>query len=1086
MQHLRNWDCVAIFRLRLGLVLGWALGASLSISASSAQFYLGAGEEEQAEQERQDAEQERVWLLESILAARSAAAHERLEGVPATLQSQPSCPAFSDSNSDRLSLGKRITGPLTARFAPSPVTKIPWRGVASTGESPSSIFNNHISAPVVQSRCINCHVDGGASGHTRLVLTPSDVEGHEATNLAVFQTFLANVENGADLILNKIQGAEGHGGGVQVAPGSTDFANMESFLRSLGAEVSSVSPATLFEGVTMASPARTLRRAALLFAGRLPTKAEIAAVNAGNESTLRRTIRGLMTGPGFHDFLIRSANDRLLTDQDRRNVVMRNEVRFVDLTNKRRELAEAAVAGGYDPPRSDPAYRSHEAAVQYGMARAPLELIAYVVENDLAYTEILTADYIMANSAAAKAYGATTEFDNPKDPTEFKPSEIVRYFRRNRSLVVEDDDILGRKVINPGNLSTEYPHAGILNTTVFLKRYPTTPTNRNRARSRWTNYHFLAFDIEKSAARTTNAAALADTNNPTMHNPACTVCHIPMDPVAGTFHNYGNMGLFRDQFGGNDSLPGLYKRPRDGTVSPYQQGDTWFRDVREPGFGGKLAPSANNSLQWLAEQIVADDRFATAAVRFWWAPIMGVDLVEPPSDSTDTDFDALLLASGAQALEIDALAQDFREGFGTGKPYNAKDLLAAIALSPWFRAESVTGDDATRLSALRDAGVARLLTPEELVAKTDAVTGYVWGRRFQKPWDRGEPRSKLYDPQGFGGAGGYQLLYGGIDSEGITERTGEMTPLMASVAQSHAAEVSCPIVRREFYYWPAGSRLLFDGITEFDTPHSETSADFEVTAESWDTRQTVTLAVPLSPGSKTVRLAYSNNRLTQAESEGPNAGDRNLSLDRLAVNDSGGTTVLEVELETLARKGCGRPEEGFYWMRGNCSLEIPLQIASASDYSVAVVAHQDPAGDVAARLEIEVESEDGSSQGSMAIRRKLADLHHKLLGVAVAVDSPDVNEAYDLFVEVWNRKRSSEGAGFGNSAFNCSDGGDHLYFEGLVPDVVKYSANGSTQLDFNKIREYNRSVPTADANHTVRTWVVTLAYLLTDYRYLYF
>ena len=82
-----------------------------------------------------------------------------------------------------------------------------------------------------------------------------------------------------------------------------------------------------------------------------------------------------------------------------------------------------------------------------------------------------------------------------------------------------------------------------------------------------------------------------------MNNPACTVCHIPMDPVAGAYQNYGNNGLFRDKRGGMDSLPNLYKYPKDGTTSPYQRGDTWFRDMREPGFDGMTAPSADNSLQ---------------------------------------------------------------------------------------------------------------------------------------------------------------------------------------------------------------------------------------------------------------------------------------------------------------------------------------------------------------------------------------------------------------------------------------------------------------------------------------------------------
>ena len=35
----------------------------------------------------------------------------------------------------------------------------------------------------------------------------------------------------------------------------------------------------------------------------------------------------------------------------------------------------------------------------------------------------------------------------------------------------------------------------------------------------------------------------------------------------------------------------------------------------------------------------------------------------------------------------------------------------------------------------------------------------------------------------------YRLLYGGIDSDGIKERTADMTAIMAAVAQSHALEM---------------------------------------------------------------------------------------------------------------------------------------------------------------------------------------------------------------------------------------------------------------------------------------------------------
>ena len=137
-------------------------------------------------------------------------------------------------------------------------------------------------------------------------------------NLQSFEDFLAAVEDegGGTRILNKIQGVS-HGGGVQVPVGSADFANMEDFLGLLGEQFASaaLTPETLFDTVVLASNRKTLRRAALIFAGRIPTDEEYAAVEDGDEWSLRAAILGLMEGPQFHEFLIRASNDRLLTDR---------------------------------------------------------------------------------------------------------------------------------------------------------------------------------------------------------------------------------------------------------------------------------------------------------------------------------------------------------------------------------------------------------------------------------------------------------------------------------------------------------------------------------------------------------------------------------------------------------------------------------------------------------------------------------------------------------------------------------------------------------------------------------------------------
>ena len=429
-----------------------------------------------------------------------------------------------------------------------------WSASSGKLDGPSALFGQHISESVVQSKCIACHVEGGVSGNTRLVFAPSTTPDHEALNLAAFEAFLSEVESGASLILSKIQGVS-HGGGAQVPAGTAAFAQMERFLGKLDADVvpAAITVETLFDPVRMAPLRKTLRRAALIFAGRIPTEEEYASIYTG-PTALRRTIRNMMTGPEFHEFLIRGANDRLLTNRTSR-IISNNSGHLVDYTNAYYTRRKRA----HETNDFEPLWR-WDGKTQHGFRRAPIELIAYVVENDRPYTEILTADYIMANPFAARAYGAATTFDDPEDWHEFKPSKIAKYYRKGEGYEDEYDNVVqARRVLDPGPLSTVYPHSGVLNTASFLFRYPTTATNRNRARARWTYYHFLGVDIENSASRTMDPVALADTNNPTMHNPACTVCHSVMDPVAGAFQDYGDDGFYKDAWGGMDSLHSLYK-----------------------------------------------------------------------------------------------------------------------------------------------------------------------------------------------------------------------------------------------------------------------------------------------------------------------------------------------------------------------------------------------------------------------------------------------------------------------------------------------------------------------------------------------
>ena len=91
-----------------------------------------------------------------------------------------------------------------------------------------------LASPIVQSKCVNCHVRGGASAHTRLVFVTDAAPDHLAKNLNAIKGLVdwinEDTGDGADYILRMIRGGLGHGGGVQVAEGTNEYDNMERFL----------------------------------------------------------------------------------------------------------------------------------------------------------------------------------------------------------------------------------------------------------------------------------------------------------------------------------------------------------------------------------------------------------------------------------------------------------------------------------------------------------------------------------------------------------------------------------------------------------------------------------------------------------------------------------------------------------------------------------------------------------------------------------------------------------------------------------------------------------------------------------------
>ncbi len=691
-------------------------------------------------------------------------------------------------------------------------------------ETDSSFMANR-AWPRVLSQCAACHNDGGLAGQSAYILNNSlsALDANYAASLSYENAYPGGLLNKAS------SNGVTHGGGVLLTSGDENFQILTELTQRFTTPItscdtsdeppvsSSLDPRTLINKLTMASAAYTYRQAALLMNGRLPSNDELALIT---DSNLKLNLRSLMSGPEFDDFLMEAANDQLLTmkwaGSRTPGLSALNGEHFYPHINSRIAPLELALENANtDEERQLAQQRVWDTLnkTNLALAQEPLRLIARVVQQEQAYSQVLTANYILVNPYLNDIFNTGLSFVDSFDFEDWQPAQINTGYRNGANL----------------------PHAGILTSPMFLARFPSTDTNRNRARSRWTHYFFLGVDIEGLATRPMNSDSLTDVDNPTLNNPDCAVCHELMDPVAGAFQNWGNDGQFRDQCGwfpdnthpeggewlcDQDALPWVgYKEFFD----PYVVGDLWYRDMRLVGFGSLPLPDnqENTGLRWLAQQLVEDPRFASGTVKFWFKGVFAREPVPLPTNTMDQQFAGRLGAFDIDRLLIEEFATAFANGSaGTAAhgAFNLKDLLVDMLASPLFRAQS--SEQALRLDeqiALNHMGLDRLLTPEQLNRKLTALLGTHWSH----VWD--ENSNQLTSD--------FYVFYGGIDSDGVTDRNPQLNTLMATVVERYSSEMVCRLVIDDFEL-PITERLLFSDVGLTDTPATASGQDAIKTAMS--------------------------------------------------------------------------------------------------------------------------------------------------------------------------------------------------------------------------------------------------------------
>jgi hypothetical protein len=715
-------------------------------------------------------------------------------------------------------------------------------------------FEETLWQPVILETCINCHRAGDLASTTSLVFDPAS----SANSFSRLVNYSSESER-AQWLLDKPTGAIIHGGGQNFTTDSAQYQALVNWLARQD-QLGSCQGETkdLWQGINLLSSQETLRKAAILMAGRLPTAAEEAQLQQEGDDSLKLMIRQLMVGDKFQSFVEEGANSQFLTDKWNNQRTPGLDLiyqggRFPNVESRLGPL-QTAVDNAADEAARTLAQQAFGEAwlnTNYGLSKAPLKLVSSIVLLERSYSEVLTANYVMVNPYTNDVYQTGLSFADNNDKDAWQPGRIT-----------------------DGYLNGDIPHAGILTDIMWLARYPSTDTNRNRARARWAYYFFLGVDIEGTATRPTDAAALMDTNNPTLNNPACTVCHIVMDPVAGAFQNFGDSGHYRDSWGGNEALPDSYKNSDLFTL-----GDHWYSDMLRPGFNNTNMSNSNNdaSLRWLAFEMTADERFATGTVKFWWPAIYGNELLIVPTAVDDADYQQKLAAYNAQQSLVENFANTFRlgtAGTAANGPLNLKDLFIEMMVAEPFRAfsfeEAAPELIPELIPEMSSMGVGQLLTPEQLDRKLEALVG----KRWQHIWDENNIQL-LRD---------YYGLFGGIDSDSINERATELNTLMSAVAGRMSQELPCRVVIDEFEQDKA-QRLLFNQVDISDTPTSNNTAVRnqinQLIARLWGSQVHTDLAVEQEQAYQLFNAVW-QDRVANApsiwlyhndETDGPNAGD---------------------------------------------------------------------------------------------------------------------------------------------------------------------------------------------------------------------
>ena len=197
-----------------------------------------------------------------------------------------------------------------------------------SGQSPPEMlaFEAGVWAKVAERTCIRCHQLQGEAKDSEFLLEASIDGLYDPDTLARNQSAMRKIATKTSgresILLQKVVGGLEHGGGQILQPDSAGFRILERFVaQALEPAVPATShdasdsyeQAPFFDGITMLSESRLLRRVTLSLVGRLPTPEESKAVEQDGLGALNPILDSILREDAFYVRLKEGFNDIFLT-----------------------------------------------------------------------------------------------------------------------------------------------------------------------------------------------------------------------------------------------------------------------------------------------------------------------------------------------------------------------------------------------------------------------------------------------------------------------------------------------------------------------------------------------------------------------------------------------------------------------------------------------------------------------------------------------------------------------------------------------------------------------------------------------------